>query len=302
VHLRQQHVLRSIRLLEIGTWPQPMGRIQSTILAQLQSVYFPYFISFVGRSIHPHTFFESLGYVTSFAIFLFLRSRQAGDVVPYPLRWATLAAAFAGGTIGSKLLYWLEDPQVTLQHLRDPTYLVGGKSIVGALLGGLFAVEAMKRYINLRQSTGDLLAIPVAAGLAVGRIGCFLTGLSDNTYGAPTSLPWGVDFGDGIRRHPTQLYEIVFLIILIAALAHIRQLTSMPTKDAHRPGTLFRPGDSFKVFMVSYLAFRLFCDFIKPYPVVAFGLGSIQWACVAGLLYYSRDVLRWAKLLPNGER
>ena len=63
-----------------------------------------------------------------------MRSRS-GDAVSYPLRWATLAAAFVGGTLGSKLLYWLEDPQLTLQHLHDPAYLIGGKTIVGALLG-----------------------------------------------------------------------------------------------------------------------------------------------------------------------
>jgi phosphatidylglycerol:prolipoprotein diacylglycerol transferase len=61
-----------------------------------------------------------------------------------------------------------------------------------------------------------------------------------------------------------------------------------------------RPGDTFKAFMIGYLAFRFFCDFIKPYPALAFGLGAIQWACVAGLLYYSRDLLRWTGLSSDG--
>ena len=153
-----------------GYWKRGRGRkaarrIQSTIFAALQLAAFPYFIPIAGRNIHPHTFFESLGYAAAFVIFLLLRGSR-GDSLPYPLRWATLATAFAGGTLGSKLLYWLEDPQLTMQHLHDPTYLVGGKTIVGALLGGLFAVEAFKRYMGLRQSTGDRLAIPVAAGIA----------------------------------------------------------------------------------------------------------------------------------------
>lgn len=259
---------------------------------------FPYFISIAGRAIHPHTFFELLGYLAAFTVFMALRSRS-GDPVPYPLRWATLAAAFAGGTLGSKVLYWLEEPSLTLQHLHDPAYLMGGKTIVGALLGAVFAVEAMKQYIGFHQFTGDLLAIPAATGLAIGRIGCFLTGLSDNTYGTPTSLPWGVDFGDGIRRHPTQLYEIVFLIILIALLTRILRRIGGSTTGNHQPPTPFHPGDAFKVFMVSYLAFRLFCDFIKPYPRIGLGLCTIQWACVIGLLYYSHDVCRWARLGPE---
>src|ERR1700704_1225278 len=92
------------------------GQIQSTIFAALQLAWFPVFIPIAGRSIHPHTFFESLGYVTAFALFFLLRSR-GGDAVSKPLRWATLAAAFGGGTLGSKILYWLEDPHLTLQHL-----------------------------------------------------------------------------------------------------------------------------------------------------------------------------------------
>ena len=108
-----------------------------------------------------------------------------------------------------------------MQKLNDPAYLVGGKTIVGALVGGLISVELAKRYIGLRTSTGDLYAIPLALGIAIGRIGCFLTGLSDNTYGTPTNLPWAVNFGDGIPRHPTQIYEIIFLLALIPFLYHV---------------------------------------------------------------------------------
>jgi len=54
-------------------------------------------------------------------------------------------------------------------------------------------------------------------------------------------------------------------------------------------------GDVFKMFMTAYFAFRLLCDFLKPDVRVFLDLSSIQWACVAMLLYYSRDVLRWLK-------
>jgi phosphatidylglycerol---prolipoprotein diacylglyceryl transferase len=215
---------------------------------------------------------------------------------------------------------------------------MGGKTIVGALIFGLISVELMKRYIGVRRSTGDLYAIPLALGIAIGRIGCFLTGLSDNTYGTPTNLPGAVNFGDGIPRHPTQLYEIIFLLILIPILYRVvilsgaegsRSEASAQSKDpasagtttspsrhspdthrvphfsrplrevgilsseAKRLTTVFLPGDAFKFFMVSYLAFRLLCDFIKPYPRILLGLGGIQWACLLALLYYFRDVARW---------
>ena len=87
--------------------------------------------------------------------------------------------------------------------------------------------------------------------MAIGRVGCFLTGLSDRTYGIATTLPWGVDFGDGIVRHPTQLYEVGVLLVLIVWLRW---------QSRHAP----REGDLFKIFMVAYFSFRLLVDFITP--------------------------------------
>lgn len=272
---------------------------------------FPVYIHLGSRTIHPHLFFQTLAYVAAFAVYLHLR-RRFGDSLALPLRWATVAAAIAGAALGSKVLYWLEDPRATLQNLQNPAYLIGGKTIVGALIGGLVAVELMKRYIGLRTSTGDLYAVPLAIGIAIGRIGCFLTGLSDNTYGTPTSLLWGVDFGDGIPRHPTQLYEIAFLVALIPlpykALKRIGSESDLyrnpdagkeapfPKPDARRL-PVFRPGDAFKLFMIAYASFRLLDDFIKPYPRIFLGLGGIQWACVILLLYYAQDVRRLHRAL-----
>ena len=111
---------------------------------------------------------------------------------------------------------------------------------------------------------------------AVGRIGCLLAGLADDTYGKPTHLPWAVDFGDGIGRHPTQLYEIIFLMFLAVALIRLVNL---------------REGARFRIFLACYLTWRLVIDFYKPQPLVA-GLNIIQWACVAGLLALAADALR----------
>jgi prolipoprotein diacylglyceryltransferase len=155
--------------------------------------------------------------------------------------------------------------------------LLQGKTVVGALLGGLIGVELTKKMIGVKRSTGDAFVYPLIVGTAVGRIGCFLTGLSDRTYGIATTLPWGVDFGDGIPRHPTQLYEILFLLGLMIFLK-IRS-------RYHR-----QEGDLFKFYMIAYLSFRLLIDFIKPdfHPIL--GLSAIQLACLLGLLYYYRSI------------
>jgi phosphatidylglycerol:prolipoprotein diacylglycerol transferase len=240
--------------------------------------------------------------------------RRFGDPLSTTIRWAVIAAAFAGAAFGSKLLFWFEDPELTWHNIHNASYLMGGKTIVGALIFGLVSVELMKRYIGVRQSTGDLYAIPLALGIAVGRVGCFLTSLSDNTYGTPTTLPWATNFGDGIPRHPTQLYEIFFLLVVIPMLYRILRRSSAANWMPHslpslqeagigvrpndQPGrTSFVPGDVFKLFMVGYLSFRLVCDFIKPYPSIFLGLGGIQWACLVILLYYASDIARWLSLL-----
>jgi phosphatidylglycerol---prolipoprotein diacylglyceryl transferase len=255
---------------------------------------FPCYLTLGKWRVHPHLAFEALAYAIAFCVFFYLR-RRFDDPLPLPIRWAVVAVAIAAAALGSKVLYWLEDPGLTLRNLQNSSYLLGGKTIVGALIFGIAGVEIMKRYIGVNQSTGDLYAIPLALGIAIGRVGCFLTGLSDNTYGVATHLPWSLDFGDGVHRHPTQIYEIVFLLAIIPVLYWILRSISPGPSGHPATHTRFQAGDAFKFFMVSYLSFRFLCDFIKPYPPVFLELGSIQWVCLMGLLYYSPDVLRWSR-------
>ena len=87
-----------------------------------------------------------------------------------------------------------------------------------------------------------------------------------------------MNLGDGLKRHPVTLYEMVFGLFL---WIFIESLT--------RKGEL-RTGAAFKLFMIFYLAFRFFLDFIKPHYSLVLGLSTIQLACIAGLLYYRRDI------------
>jgi phosphatidylglycerol:prolipoprotein diacylglycerol transferase len=243
-------------------------------------VQFPLYLTLGAWSLHPHAVLETLAYVVGFRAYLARRRRQ-GDHLSDGPRWSIVTAAAVGAVIGSRVLFWLEDPAATMAALHDLRALAAGKTLVGGLIGGWIAVEITKRHLRIAQPTGDLFAVPLAAGIAVGRIGCFLTGLSDGTYGTPTTLPWGIDFGDGIPRHPTALYEACFM----AGLAGVLE----------RVGRVGRRGDAFKIFMASYLAFRLLVDTIKPGVRLALGLTAIQWACVGGLAYYGWWVTRSAR-------
>jgi prolipoprotein diacylglyceryltransferase len=149
------------------------------------------------------------------------------------------------------------------------------------LLGGLVGVEIGKKCAGVTQSTGDRFVMPILVGLIVGRIGCFLAGLQDDTYGNPTSLPWGVDFGDGVRRHPTQLYDIVFALVALALLR------------LWRPTLARAPGLQFKLLLAGYLSWRLVIDGLKPVPFAfAGGLSGIQLVCAVALVLYLPLVAR----------
>ncbi len=224
-----------------------------------------------------HLLFETLAYATGFLVYSRLR-RSRGDFLDDSTRWTMIVAVVLGAAVGSKLLHHASHPAELAKRWGELAFLFGGKTIVGALLGGLVAVEGTKRWLGVRRATGDLYALPLVVGIAIGRVGCFLNGLADRTAGTPTSLPWGVDFGDGVARHPTQLYEIGFLAVLGIALLRGARLGP-------------REGGSFRLFLVAYLAFRFAVDGLKPYERFA-GLGGIQWASLFGLVYYAGSLLR----------
>jgi prolipoprotein diacylglyceryltransferase len=246
---------------------------------------FPSTIRFGNLSFPPHAIFETLAYAAGFFCY-FRERRRLGDVVTAESRLWILVAAVLGGVIGSRLLYLAEDPAKLAARWSDTTFLLSGKSIVGGLVGGLIAVEWIKKRLGIVVATGGLLALPLTLGIAIGRIGCFLTGLSDETYGVATSLPWAVDFGDGIPRHPTQLYEIAFLAALAVLLAT-------------RGQRFATAGDRFKMFMLAYSTFRVLVDFIKPGVPIG-GLSVIQWACLVTIAYYARHVPRLTAELRHG--
>jgi phosphatidylglycerol---prolipoprotein diacylglyceryl transferase len=228
-----------------------------------------------------HTLFELAAYAVGFRMFLRERRRfPSTAALVLSTRLALITGAILGAAIGSRLSWWLEDPSVAFAHFPDAIAMMQGKSILGGLLGGVVGVEIAKWRVQLRDSTGDAFVWPIIVALSIGRIGCHLTGLSDHTAGLPTALPWAWDYGDGIGRHPTALYEIVFLLIWAAAIALMAQ-------------RLAERGDRFRLLLMGYLGFRFLIEYLKPLPFVyPFGLSGLQWLCLAGMVYYVRSMPR----------
>lgn len=247
---------------------------------------FPVTIHFGTIHITLHAVTETLAFFVGFRYFLLLRKAQ-GDIYSSSSRiWAIIGAIF-GALIGSRLIGSLERPFELLQTDNFLNYIYSNKTIVGGLLGGLFGVELTKRFIREKKSSGDLFVYPIILALIIGRIGCFSMGIYEETYGIETRLPWGMNLGDGIPRHPIMLYEILFLVLLWITLRQTEK------RKALERGALF------KLFMISYLVFRFLIDFIKPHYPVILQLNTIQLTCIAGLLYYAPFILRPKKLIAN---
>jgi prolipoprotein diacylglyceryltransferase len=224
-----------------------------------------------------HALFEYSAIALGVALYRRARLRSGLGGLTQRGGFAVVAGLLVGAALGNKLVFLIERPDVW-QRLFDGGLAMPGQSVVGGLIGGLVGVEIAKALTGQTRSTGDAMVWPIAIGLAFGRIGCFVAGLHDDTYGVATTLPWGVDFGDGVARHPTQLYDAIVALGLASAV-HGRYRSV--------------PGLAFKLFLSGYLLWRFGIDGLKPVPhAYAFGWSGIQWVCAVALAVYAPIVLR----------
>jgi phosphatidylglycerol:prolipoprotein diacylglycerol transferase len=167
--------------------------------------------------------------------------------------------------LGAKLPFVLSD---WAGMVSGTAWLSDGKTIMCGIAGGYFGVELAKWTLDVHIKTGDTFAVPVAVGVAIGRLACFVGGCC---YGTTTRLPWGVAFatsGDLAPRHPTQLYEAAFHLVLAAGLAMFQ-----------RRGLL--AGQLIKLYILAYLGYRFLTEFIRPEARLLLTLTGYQWACLA---------------------
>ncbi len=160
------------------------------------------------------------------------------------------------------------------------------RSVEGALAGGIVAVELYKWSAGITVRTGARFALPLALGIAIGRLGCYFAGLDDFTYGTPTALPWAHDFGDGVLRHPVQLYESAAMgaFALLYVLALLNRNAFVLT-------------NGFYLLLGYYGAQRLLWEFLKPYgaligPFTLFHLLSLSILLYAAVMLATAPVAR----------
>ncbi len=167
----------------------------------------------------------------------------------------------AAGIIGARLFYVIGHLQEFAEKpLLAFAFWQPGLVFYGGLLLGAVAVFVFARLRRLfLWDIADILAPGLALGYAIARIGCFLNGCC---YGAPTNLPWGVNFFD-VPRHPTQIYSLIYSFAIFSVLWLSR-------KKITKPGVLFWS------YLGMYSIARFTIEFFRTSQRVVGGLTAAQ--------------------------
>lgn len=201
------------------------------------------------------------------------------------------AITLVGAVVGAKLSVLLGDygwPFVPMHDWRD--VLVSGRSVTGALIGGFLAAEVAKPILGYRMPPNDRFATLLPFTFAIGRVGCLSAGCC---HGIPWNGPWAITHADGIPRHPTQVYEMLFqLAVGLIFLALLRR------------GLLF--GRLFSVYLIAYGAFRFAIEFLRATPKTWGPLSAYQGLClvmiVLGAAFLVKRTVRppktWKSFVP----
>jgi len=217
---------------------------------------------------HIHLFFDLLSYAIGAFFSWKIFNPKQHLINNEKLRYLYYTVVIIGAFIGAIALGTLN----TYFSLENKNII--GKSILGAIIGGVVIVEIFKKIMGIQGSTGAYFVPSLAFGIALGRIGCFLSGLEDYTYGIATDSFWGYDFGDGIARHPVQLYEsaIMILFFLYVLWRYFQD------RDYFEKYIFYQ-------FILVYATQRFIWEFLKPYETVVWNLNIFQLFCIALILY-----------------
>ncbi|HEY1976914.1 MAG TPA: prolipoprotein diacylglyceryl transferase family protein [Candidatus Baltobacteraceae bacterium] len=169
-----------------------------------------------------------------------------------------MTAGLLGGLVGADLVQWLATG-------------LPGKAIEGGIAGGWIAVVLAKRALGVTRPTGDLFALALPAGEAIGRVACFIGGCC---YGKVTAVAWAVHDHDA-WRHPAQLYLALLAAVSFAALCAIERRVRLPENALFYAGGML------------FCAQRFTVDFFRDVAATPLGLTAAQLACCAGLIFFA---------------
>jgi phosphatidylglycerol---prolipoprotein diacylglyceryl transferase len=226
-----------------------------------------------------HDSFVLLGVITAALVFRAEAMRRGA--LSEQMVWIVAGALITGAIAARVSTAWLY-----AANAPDPSawgFIVhGGRSILGGLVGAYAGVLLTKRLVRYRGHTGDLFAPAVAAGMAVGRWGCFFA----EQLGTPTTLPWGIRLAPAqaariplcpvwcytTAMHPSFVYEIIFHAAGFVVLWRWLRWTPALRDQL------------FKLYLLAYALFRFGVEFVRGNQMVWEGLSRSQIFLIPGVL------------------
>jgi phosphatidylglycerol---prolipoprotein diacylglyceryl transferase len=212
------------------------------------------------------------------ALYVFRRELRRSGLDEHAGTDAAVIGVVAG-LLGAKLLFVAEH---TAEPLADTLLARGGMSWFGGFVGGVLggSLALLRKRVPFLEAL-SAASPALAAGQAVGRIGCFLVG---DDYGRPSTLPWAVAFPEGLPPttvpvHPTQIYEAAGLALLAWALVRWRRSGPPPARVLG-------------VYLIGAGALRFAIEFVRVNTRVLDGLTVAHFfsaaVVLAGLLLQAR--------------
>ena len=234
----------------------------------------PVLWSFGPFQIRYYGLFFVLGFVIAYFLFNYLAKRKELSITEEDI--TDLFLYVIAGTILGARIFYVFVYNLTF-YLDNPSEIIaiwhGGLSFHGALIGAVIAILIFtkKKKIDFYE-IADLSVIPLALGLALGRLGNFTNG---ELYGRITDVPWAFRFPDAEGfRHPSQIYESFKNFTIFLALWAI--------KDKKLP-----KGFMFWLFVVMYSALRFIVEFFRqPDPQVGFIIGFLTMGQVLSIVMF----------------
>ena len=234
---------------------------------------------------------------------------KKGAALSYDTILTGVLVGIPSGVVISKLLHVVDYIVISKLHPELVDHIVdytqhpgqilsgGGLTIYGAVLGAALGVWVYSKFSHFRFGyVADLVAPGVILAQAIGRVGCTINGCC---YGVETSLPWGVIYTNSnsyaplnIPLHPTQVYELIFCLIVFAVLLKLK-------------GRFKPDGSIFLIYLSLYSLWRIGIDFLREGTPFLFGLHQAQvisiivLAIIIPLLAYRT---RWVKVEGGSER
>ncbi|UCC29106.1 MAG: prolipoprotein diacylglyceryl transferase [Phycisphaerales bacterium] len=173
------------------------------------------------RHLGPLTTWTAL-YFTSILIYSLLSYLIAKRLQVRHRVWIVLSLSYlAGMTTGAKLLYDVQHDQFSLWALLTPEHYLAGGLWGGVLAYLVLGVPLALILAKRRRAALDLVALPLPIPMILTKLGCLFNGCC---YGRPCFMPWAITFPagaaaapPGVPLHPTQTYEVLFLVCVLWA-------------------------------------------------------------------------------------